>query len=205
MKEVDRFFSDEMQYSKYIEGMDMSPDSVIIDLGTYTGGTSITLSRLYNCVVYSFEPMMPYYHSAVVNCSPFSKISVFNYGLGKGTYAFKMSTDNDATSMFAKVNPKTALTCYIRDFFEFLHETNTHTVDLLHVNIEGAEYDLLDYIFSKDFQTKIRHLVVQFHSPSVKNNDNILRYFDILSKTHTCIYDYKYVWTRWDRKPITAN
>lgn len=198
MGEVDRFYADNM-FHGYVEGMDMNSDSVIIDLGTYKGYTTKLLSDTYKSKIYTFEPMIPFYNEAKEACASHPNITVLPYGLGKGNFEFLMNIEGDATSMMANVNPDTAVKCSIRDFFEFLTEKNITTIDLLHINIEGAEYDLLDYIFSNNFQTKIRYLIVQFHYKSQTNDEKLKRYFDTLQATHVCKYDYKYVWTKWER------
>ena len=198
MREIDRFHADNM-YHGYVKGMDMNSDSIIIDLGTYKGSTTKFLSDVYKSKIYTFEPMIQFAKEAIEACASHPNITVLQYGLGKGNFDFLMNIADDSTSMIASVNPDTAHSCSIRDFFEFLTENNITTIDLLHINIEGAEYDLLDYILSNNFQTKIRYLIVQFHYQSSTNDEKLKRYSDVLQSTHVCKYDYKYVWTKWER------
>jgi FkbM family methyltransferase len=194
--EVARFYADNM-FHGYVEGMKMDKNSLILDLGTYKGYTTRLLSTLYGCTIYTFEPMIPFYNEAVKECAAHANITVLPYGLGNSNYEFLMNNSGDATSMFSTIDPATAVTCKVRDFFEFLREHNMNTIDLLHINIEGAEYDLLDYIFAAEFHVQIRYLIIQFHYQSAENDEKIKRYTDILSKTHTCEYNYNYVWTKW--------
>ena len=60
MREIDRFYGDNM-FHGYVQGMDMRPDAVIFDLGTYKGYTTKLLSDLYKCKIHTFEPMIPFY------------------------------------------------------------------------------------------------------------------------------------------------
>jgi FkbM family methyltransferase len=198
MTEVDRFYAENM-FHGYVEGLDLTSDSVIIDLGTYKGYTTKLLSNLYKSKIYTFEPMIPFYTEATRECLSHPNITVFPYGLGRGNYEFLMNMDGDGTSMFSPVDTQKAKPCKIVDLFEFLEERNIHTIDLLHVNIEGAEYDLLDYILSKQYQINIRYLIVQFHYKSAENDEKLKRYFTTLEATHRLVYDYKYVWTKWER------
>jgi FkbM family methyltransferase len=198
MSEVQRFYADNM-FHGYVEGMDINASAIILDLGTYKGYTTKLLSDLYKCKIYTFEPMLPFYHEAVLACTAHPNILLLPHGLGKGNFDFSMNIAGDSTSMFAKVDPSTAHKCSVRDFFEFINEHNINDIDLLHINIEGGEYDLLDYIFSKDFHKHIRHLIVQFHYPSTENDTKIKGYFAMLEKTHMCNYNYNYVWTKWTR------
>ena len=198
MTEVDRFYADNM-FHGYVEGLDLNQDSVIIDLGTYKGYTTKLLSTLYKSKIYTFEPMIPFYDVATKECATHPNITVLPYGLGKGTYDFYMNMDGDGTSMFSPLDPKKAQQCKIQDFFSFLEERSIHTIDLLHINIEGAEYDLLDYILENKHQINIRYLIVQFHYKSAENDAKLARYFATLEDTHRLVYDYKYVWTKWER------
>jgi FkbM family methyltransferase len=198
MSEVDRFYADNM-FHGYVEGMNMNSDSVIIDLGTYKGYTTKLLSDLYKSKIYTFEPMIPFAKEAAEACASHPNITVLPYGLGKGNFDFFMNMAGDSTSMIVGGNSDSATNCSMRDFFDFLTEKNITTIDLLHINIEGAEYDLLDYIFSNNFQVNIRYLIVQFHYRSQTNDEKLQRYFDLLNATHVCKYDYKYVWTKWER------
>jgi FkbM family methyltransferase len=194
--EVTRFYADNM-FHGYVEGMKMNDTSLILDLGTYKGYTTRLLSNLYKCKIFTFEPMIPFYNEAVKECEMHANITVLPYGLGNSNYNFLMNNSGDATSMFSVIDQTTAVTCKVRDFFEFLREYDMNTIDLLHINIEGAEYDLLDYIFTAQFHLHIRYLIIQFHYQSAENDEKIKRYTDILSKTHTCEYNYNYVWTKW--------
>lgn len=57
--EVARFYADNM-FHGYVEGMKIDKNSLILDLGTYKGYTTRLLSTLYNCMIYTFEPMIPF-------------------------------------------------------------------------------------------------------------------------------------------------
>jgi FkbM family methyltransferase len=199
MSEVVRFYADKM-FHGYVEGLDMNHDSVIFDLGTYKGYTAKLLATLYPASkIYTFEPMRTFYDIAVFECAPQKNIDVLSFGLGNGNFDFYMDEQGDGTSMIIGDKAVMGAKCVMRDFFEFLSEKNISEIDLLHINIEGAEYDLLDYIFSNDFHLRIKHLIVQFHYPSAVNDEKLQYYYDIMSQSHELIYDYRYVWVRWSR------
>ena len=219
MSEFDRFLKDNMYPYSYVDGLDC--DSIIIELGTYTGNTAKLLANMYKqATVHTFEPVLSFYNEAIASCKENSNVNCYPFGLGTGNYEFTMYLQGEATSMikqqpinlpiqktfgFKVASPAKqtvslpTITCQMQDFFEFLRENQISKIDLLYINIEGAEYDLLTYIFSKNFQTQIKHLVVKFHYPSSENNKKISNIFDILSKTHKVDYDYKYMFTRWTR------
>jgi FkbM family methyltransferase len=183
----------------YVEGLPLTSASIIIDLGTFKGYTTKLLSTLYGCKIYTFEPMIPFYKEAVVECSTHPNIEVLPYGLGVGNQTFLMDNRGDSSSMCVGTPSEHAEQCELKDFFSFLEERNIASIDLLHVNIEGGEYDLLDYIIAKGYQSSIGCLIVQFHYKSDINDAKFARYFEVLSHTHRLVYDYHYVWTKWVR------
>ena len=198
MGEVARFYADNM-FHGYVEGLPLTPSSTIVDLGTFKGYTTKLLSKLYGCKIYTCEPMIPFYKEAVIACSSHPNIEVLPFGLGAGPQTFSMDNKGDATSMCSGTPSEHAQKCELKDFFAFLEERSIAAIDLLHVNIEGGEYDLLDYILSKGYQTSIGCLIVQFHYKSATNDAKLARYFEVLSRTHRLVYDYHYVWTKWVR------
>lgn len=74
-------------------------------------------------------------------------------------------------------------------------------VAVMKVNIEGAEYKLLNYIIEKGLHKNIRHLQVQFHEVDGMPYQGL---YDIiakeLSKTHKLEWRYPYCWEQWIRK-----
>lgn len=74
-------------------------------------------------------------------------------------------------------------------------------VQVCKINIEGMEYDLLDYIMDKELMSKIGHLQVQFHM--IEGVDVEARYASIvkrLEETHRLEWRYPFCWESWQRK-----
>ena len=71
------------------------------------------------------------------------------------------------------------------------------------INIEGAEYDLLDHLIETGFIANIINLQIQFHEfvPNAKERmENIQKR---LEKTHALTYQHEFVWENWKRLGIT--
>jgi hypothetical protein len=86
------------------------------------------------------------------------------------------------------------------DVREFFDENNIETVDLLKLNIEGAEYDVLDRIIELNLLPHIKNIQIQFHRfvPDCERRRNVIRNY--LSKTHTCVWNYDWIWEGWKLK-----
>jgi len=195
--EFDRFVSEGMYYT-YMNGLDLDENSVIFDLGTYLGHSSIHFSNMYKSKIFTFEPFDRFFSQAKVNLTDYNNVNMFPFGLGNKNTHIMLSDDGDATSAVRSPNiSENSKKCEIKDFFEFIQEHQISNIDLLYVNIEGGEYDLLDYIYSKNFQLNIKYIIVQYHYPDPMHDRIIQNHYNILSSSHKCVFDYKYIWTKW--------
>ena len=71
-------------------------------------------------------------------------------------------------------------------------------VDLLKVNIEGAEYYLLPYMLSKNLLQKVKYIQIQFHVTDKLDYQAIYKtIFQELKKTHTQEWNCPFVWESW--------
>jgi hypothetical protein len=85
-------------------------------------------------------------------------------------------------------------------FFALLEQRHAAThVDLLHVNCEGCEFPVLEYLLRSPWIARVRHLLVQFHS--FRDVDAVDRRCTLraqLARTHRLAWDRSFVWERWD-------
>lgn len=97
------------------------------------------------------------------------------------------------TSMFMPSNS----TCKCEDIAKYLQRD----VAVCKVNIEGGEYQLIDYIIESGAIANIRNLQVQFHL--IEGADAWTAY-DLLAKrlsnTHELTWRYEFCWENWKRK-----
>jgi hypothetical protein len=83
---------------------------------------------------------------------------------------------------------------------DFIKSEEIKNIDLIKINIEGGEYDLLDFILENNLQTQINNFQIQFHKmfDDCEIRRNNIR--EKLSETHTLTYDYTFVWENWEKK-----
>ena len=107
---------------------------------------------------------------------------------------------NDATSQ-VRGEMKGAVIEVIetRDIVEILDLTNSK-LKFMEINIEGAEYVVLERILSAQVVSNIEILLIQFHN---FESDSELRRANIrqkLMQSHEMVYCYDFVWEKWTRK-----
>lgn len=173
----------------------LTQESVVIDLGGYEGKWGKTISDMYGCTVHVFEPVPSFCDNIRAMFAASPKVRVYQTALGdkKGEATITMSADG--SGMFAEGDEKVPIT--IDSVHEFL--AGIQKVDLIKINIEGAEYDLLDCL-TTDELLKLDNIQVQFHTfyPECQQRRDAIR--ARLSRTHVLTYNYDFVWENWKLK-----
>jgi hypothetical protein len=76
------------------------------------------------------------------------------------------------------------------------------TIDLMKINIEGGEYDLLERLIETNMISRIKNIQVQFHDVAPDSLSRMLAIQTSLLKTHSNIFNYKFVWDSYELLPI---
>ncbi|MBF0185637.1 MAG: FkbM family methyltransferase [Magnetococcales bacterium] len=150
----------------------VQPGSIVVDVGGWIGCTPLYCAHLAG-KVYAFEPDISALKilrlNFALNPQLAGKITLFEAGLGTmdGQVAlFNHAPGNSGSSLLAFDTAKTALpscdTITLLDARRFLQVINLQQVSVLKVDIEGAEYDLIEYIapLLQEFKPT---LILSFH------------------------------------------
>lgn len=178
-------FTEDLRY----EGYNLTPDSIVIDAGGYQGRFAEEIVKRYNCRVYSFEPVF-YRH-----CTSTDKILFFPVGLWSKTMLTDFAIKGDMTGKWADGPSVHVVLVNVVEVLKAFPQ-----IDLLKLNIEGAEYEVLDAILNAGLQTSIKNIQVQFHALS---DEMGARYESIrarLLETHELTYDFPFCWQNFRLK-----
>lgn len=95
--------------------------------------------------------------------------------------------ENNCTSQFSE--PEQTCKCY--DIAKFVHN-----VRLMKINIEGAEYAILNYLIDKDLLKEIQEIQVQFHivDGDTERYEQLKKRMEL---THHITWRYPFVWENW--------
>ena len=179
----------------------LGENSIVIDLGGWKGEWASDIFSRYMSYVYVFEPVKSYADFIEDRFKFNSKIRAFSFGLGSKEDRLKMFIGQEGSSVFANSNTSGEIQdIKIVRFDSFLTEENLGNIDVLKINIEGGEYELLEYIVKEDLQQNIDTLLVQFHDfvENAQKRRNIIQ--ELLKQTHDKIFDYPFVWECWKRR-----
>jgi FkbM family methyltransferase len=179
----------------------LTDQSVVFDVGGYKGEWASSVNEKFKCRVYVFEPMPRFAKSLKSQFSDNRMIEVFDYGLGAVDGVFELTDAADRSSAFRKSRSANTVTVKCRGLdARLLDSLGVSKIDLIKINIEGAEYALLMHIIDSGLINRINYLQIQFHDfvPDAENMRSKIR--DALSRTHRENWCYEFVWESWQRR-----
>ena len=170
-------------------------ESVVVDAGGYQGDFTNNIYSKYGCSVHVLEPIQSMYEAIKVRFLNNTKILVDKVAMSNTNSQATISLDGDSSSLFVGSGNSEIIDCV--DACEYLTNLGSNTVDLLKLNIEGAEYDVLEHLIQGNWIPKIKNIQIQFHRfiPDCANRRSEIR--KQLAKTHTCTWNYEWIWESW--------
>ena len=174
--------------------------SVVIDVGAYEGNWTEKIYKRYRCKIYAYEPVKQHFDVLKKRVEDFNDIKTFNYGLGKKGETIGIKKQGIQTSTLVKAKKPDEI-IKIKKISE-LSDLEKRNIDLIHINIEGGEYELINEIIGSSMIKRIKFLEVQFHEwyPTIELSRiaraNLHRK---LFLTHKIVYSYDFVWEKWKR------
>lgn len=153
---------------------DLKPTDKVLDIGSYRREFADKIIAMYGCEVECFD--------ALDNKTAWLFDGKLQMG---GNYLY--------TSSLAD-NPDKEYWCV--DIAKYLQEE----ISLCKINIEGGEYELINYIGMKGLMHNIKNLQVQFHLVSGYNSVDLYeKIAENLSLTHRLTWRFPFVWENWER------
>lgn len=183
----------------FLETHDIHSDSIVVEVGAYTGVWSEKINQKYKPQLFVLEPVSAFRNSLNEKFKDKKNVVVIPYGLGTPGY-HKISLSNDGSSLFQNNSSGSEETIEIKSFDEFIKLNDIKQIDLLQINIEGSEYDLFEQIFKNNILNKIKKIQVQFHlsiKDAVEKREFIRKR---LLNTHQEILNFPFVWEVWTLK-----
>jgi FkbM family methyltransferase len=181
-------WSEELRYD-----YPLNKDSIVFDIGGFEGTWAYNIHTKYLCNVLVFEPVKEFYNIIKSKFEEQDTIQIYNYGLGTKDETISIGVIGMSTSVFNKTGNNEQVE--IKDILPILSRFTK--IDLVKINIEGAEYDLLEYIIENGLQAKLVNIQIQFHNNITDHEKRRQAIRDELSKTHHLTYDFAYTHENW--------
>jgi FkbM family methyltransferase len=202
--ELRRFYLDggkELLFSD----LDLEKGSLVLDVGGYDGQWASDLYSRYVVRIIILEPVRQQAEKIERRFSRNSDIRVVVGGLGGRPRSEIMWVRGASSSIFRSnvglcgASDLRGETVQIYDVLDLWKQLSLNEVSLLKLNVEGCEYEILDRLISTELIRMVRTLLVQFHRVDKSSDQRICSIHSRLRETHQLIWQYRYVWERWDR------
>jgi len=181
---------------------ELDENSLVIDLGGYTGEWAHKIFARYNCDIEIYEPTQQFVKQIEDRFKnlPDGKITIKNNAVGMGDYQAHLSVDGLATRIDRDNIQNQSDHTSVISVIDAAKVIGTRSVDLLKMNIEGSEYEAFDSLFTSNAIKNVKSIFVQFHPI---DDDSINKYNEIcnnLLNTHTCMFKYPFIWEKWIKR-----
>lgn len=179
---------------------DIDSNSIVIDAGAYTGEWAQEILDRYSPTIHAFEPDPRNYGPLEKKAQANPRLIPYDFGLGDKNESVRMTQEYLGSSIFTDGNNKTgapSTEVQIRDIADTWKSLALDQVDLMKINIEGAEFPLLERMIETDLLKKADCFLIQFHEwhPDAHRRRRNIR--KALSATHQLVWDYHFVWEKW--------
>jgi FkbM family methyltransferase len=185
-----------------LHDVDIDSDSVVLDVGAFIGSWAQHMVDRYDPVIYAFEPNPNSFLRLQERARNNPKLQPQPYGLGDEDITVEFTLNGLGSSMCDERDshsgtPRTKVDIAAID--RVWKDLKLDQVDLMKINIEGAEFPLLDRMIKTNLLNKVDCFMIQFHEwhPRAYIKRQIIR--EELSKTHRLEWDYHFVWEKWSR------
>lgn len=174
---------------------DLNEHSVVFDLGGYMGNWSMDIFCKYSPNIYIFEPHIQFSRIIRKRFSHNPKVKIFDFGLSDNNRQENLFVSADASSLYKTEGD--LVTIQLKNIEQFLAEYEIKQIDLIKINIEGGEFELLEYLLKIKKIQVFKNIQVQFHDfvPNAIERMKLIQ--NELSKTHHLTYSYEFVWENW--------
>jgi FkbM family methyltransferase len=178
---------------------DLSADAIVLDVGGYEGQWASDIVARYGCRIHVFEPVRQYSLQIARRFERNPLITVHPFGLSVRDEHTHASLAADSTS-HVHSRPGEDIVIELRGADTVFRELDIKRVDLMKLNIEGAEYALLDHLIETGLIHQISDLQVQFHDIGVDSTEKVARLRARLAATHDPTFVFDFVWENWRRR-----
>jgi FkbM family methyltransferase len=179
---------------------DLSENSIVFDLGGYEGQWSSDIYSMYCCSINIFEPVPEFADNIIKRFSRNRKIHVYDFGLASQTRNALISVCDNSSSIFRPFTDANFLSVPLIRASDYLNEEGIARIDLMKINIEGAEYDLLEHLIDTGWVQRIDNIQIQFHSFAPDAHKRMYEIQERLELFHQLTYQYLFVWENWKLK-----
>ena len=144
---------------------DLDSSSIVIDIGAFRGHVAEQLYELYGCRLYAFEPSPQFYPELerAVRRQPEGGHTAVRARVHRRHDVDAAHRVRDRRCTARPIRRSTPPTCRSATSPASSTSSASRAIDYMKINIEGAEYDLLERLFETGWAHRVRYFLIQFH------------------------------------------
>jgi len=182
-----------------LEGLPARSEDVVLDVGGYQGDWTAEVQWRYGCQSVVFEPVPAFQEVLSARFSCNQRIRVVNAGLASTTSISPLWVAGDGSSAF-RDGGGSAIDVQMLDAAEAIETYAPTGAACIKLNIEGAEYDVLERLLQAGVHRRVRCFLIQFHDVAPECLERRRSIRQALEHSHSCVFDYPFVWEKWVAK-----
>lgn len=167
----------------------LNNESIVVDLGARHGDWSDLIRNTYNPKIYCFE-VVPQFCNQLNN----KGYNIFCVAVSNKKEKIKLGIFESEASIFYTESDFEADAISASEIFNLIKKDH---IDLIKINVEGAEYKILNELIDNNHIAKINNIQVQFHLFDTGENNDYEQLAEKLSKTHELSWRFPFVWENW--------
>lgn len=172
----------------------LTPESLVFDVGGFRGDWAAAIYERHGCQIEIFEPVDRFVRILEKRFAGNDRIVIHPFGLGGTPREVPIDIDEASSSIFKAGHRVQRIRLSAGG--DAIAAAG-RTVDLVKINVEGAEFELLDHLIDSGAIARIVDLQVQFHIFFTDASAERQRLQGRLSATHTLTYNYPWIWENW--------
>jgi FkbM family methyltransferase len=174
----------------------LNETSLVVDLGGYKGEWASRIYARYSCAIDIYEPHPLFSDICRQSFSDNPKVSITPLALGGQNNICKITDD----TIYSTLSQNGEYLIAVRKASEVFNDLYPDHIDLLKINIEGSEYEVLPDLIANYDMHKIKNIQIQFHNTIPHYNEKRFVIAKELMKTHTCEWEYPFLYESWKIK-----
>lgn len=176
----------------------LMPGDVVFDLGAHKGSWCKRMLSMYpESRMHLFELLPKYAEDLMQRFHGFDNVIVNDFGISAQAAELRISEDGLSSSAVSHKTGSKVHIGKIKGFDEYVMAKSISNIKLMKMNIEGGEYDLLEYLIGTEWIGRIEDIQIQFHNYGEEYVQRRNEIRQELSKTHYLTYDYAWTFENW--------
>ncbi len=174
----------------------LDASSIVYDVGGFEGSFADVIRKRFDCTVYVFEPDPTSFSNLKRRFSADRKVILIEGGLAGSEGEAVLAQAGEASRVF-EAGIAGGVSIRLISAPDFLHAHNHERIELMKINIEGAEYELMDSLVRSGLHLNVVNFLVQFHAFGNRYRSDYIALVKELNKSHVCEWRFPFLWESW--------